>query len=667
MATLSKSLKCLYAKKVILRNPIWLFAMLCLSSSSLLANRFYEPLNPILDSLTIHLEDDLSPQERTDVLLELSKEWSSINQETASKYAEQAIKSAEESQDSSRLLDAKIQQSNLLVNFSQSYPSGVALLTESLDLARALKKPAKEFRALYLLGYVHTRMESFNLALQYFQLALILATENGYEQDQTDILMRIAEVLEFENRQKEAQAYYDNVIERESRNDYADTPPETMVYLGVHFERTKDYPKALQFFRRSIPKFEQSDSPRWVAYIWSQIALVEFEMGNEKSALESGMKGLQIAEQNQLKKELVDNHENLSVIHDSLGNHKEALYHFRELTQINDDIYSVEKAAQFASIQANHDLVLKELTLQQTKVENELQANRLRIIYISTFLILFLVAVLVYFAYRRYRLKKNINLQLEGRGELKNLSMSEVVKQLRTEVEHHQETREQLEKSNEELNHFLYKSSHDLRGPLVSVLGLISLAELEGCTESERDQYLNLIRVSTTRISHKLDALLHATRLKEKELEIQPVNLQKLIQESIAELMEGDESIPVDVLVDVAPGLTLETDEVLMKTLVSNLVENGIRFRDPDRQPAQVWVSARFQGPKLLFKVRDNGLGIPASEHEKVFEMFVRSDFKQGGSGLGLYLVKKIVEKLDGIISLRSKVGDGTVVEVLLG
>gem|GEM_PF-6577552 len=665
MADLIRSMACIPFNKILLRKPIGVLAMILFAFQPAFSD-YVDPAYFRLDSLESALERAKEQTERAAILIQLADEWSSQDQDKAMLYATEATQTASANQDSSLLLDAKIMKADLLVNYQQSYPAGIKLLNQSLELARSLQQHAKELRVLNMLGYVHSRMDSYNLAHQYFQLALTVATTHGFEDSRTNILLRIAEVLEYEGKPEEASAYYNSVLEKESQNDFANTSPENLVYLGHHYQVIQDHEKALDLFQRSIPKFEESGNPRWSAYVWSQIALEEYAQGDYSASLKSGEKGLEIAEQNALTKELADNHANLSTIHDSLGNFQKALYHFKAYHRVNNEMYSVEKAAQFASIQAQHELVLKELSLKQTEVENELQSNRVRILYGSALIVFFLVVVIVYFAYRRYRLKKNINLQLEGRGELKNLSMSEVIKQLRFEVEDHQETREQLEKSNEELSHFLYKSSHDLRGPLVSILGLISLTEMENTTDTERDHYLNLIRTSTTRISHKLDSLLHATRLKDKPLELEPVNLHVLVKETIEDLLSKEESPAVEVLVDVTNDLTITTDKVLMQTLIFNLVENGIRFRNPERDPAQVWVSVRLEGNNLILKVRDNGVGIPESEREKVFEMFVRSDFKRGGSGLGLYLVQKIVEKLDGKIDLQSKVGDGTSVKVTL-
>ena len=619
----------------------------------------------VRDSLSALLETNLPDNQRVEILLQLSVSVQSNDHQKALAYTEDALELAQEAGDSLGILNACYYKGRILVAFAHDFEKGAFHLQKAALLARQLHQPQQELGSLRLLGYVQHSLQNFDQALKLYERAMELAVEQGDRSIRIDILLKLAEVHTAKGDTAVGGTYYRTVLELEEKDDFASAAPETLVALGMYFETGGDPQAAQDFFQRALVLFEATENHRWHAFTYGRLSIVQLEMGKGEEALQSGLQGLGIAEKYHLNKELADNHLRLSMVYDSLGNHKRALYHFRELSRLKEEVFSLEKADQINTLQAEYELSLKEEALERSNLENELQSKRIKITYLAAGLVIFVLGFLALIVYRGYRQKMRINTQLEDRVELKDMALGDMVKQLRDEITLHEETRAQLETSHEELNHFIYKSSHDLRGPLASVIGLVSLAEMDIPGE-EKAKYLHLIRVSTEKISTKLDSLVHATHLKEKELEISPIDLSALVKEVTQTIEERSPKPHPEVDLQLEPNLILKSDPTLITNLLSNLIENGFRFMEPSRENPMVRIKTNQEGEGIRILIEDNGQGIPSSELDRVFEMFVRTDFKKGGSGLGLYVVKHILERLNGEIDLSSTEGEGTSVHVLL-
>jgi len=228
-----------------------------------------------------------------------------------------------------------------------------------------------------------------------------------------------------------------------------------------------------------------------------------------------------------------------------------------------------------------------------------------------------------------------------------------------TDITDRKKAEQKLKEKNNELDAFVYKASHDLRGPLTSIIGVTNLTKLE-ITDPQSLHYFDLVNQSATRLDLILSELLDATRINKAAIQPEQVDIKALTQEvftSVAHL-ETDASVSLEVDMDLP---LLFYDPRLLRSLIQNLVVNAILYRNPNAHPSWVKVAARRQDQWLILSFADNGLGIPKRIQERVFEMFFRGNTASKGSGLGLYIVKNAIEKLGGSISFDSKEGEGTI------
>ena len=217
---------------------------------------------------------------------------------------------------------------------------------------------------------------------------------------------------------------------------------------------------------------------------------------------------------------------------------------------------------------------------------------------------------------------------------------------------------EELRKTNSELDQFVYSTSHNLRAPLASVLGLISV--LEGTTDSdERAQYLQLIESSIHRLDETIHEIIDYSRNARVDVKRETIQFREIIADILDGLYFLRSSIDIDVRLSISKDIHFISDSNRLRTIFNNLLSNAIKYFNPHvAQPfVAITITPQRQGVKII--VQDNGVGINKAALDKVFDMFYRASNHASGSGLGLYIVKESVQKLSGDISLASDLGKG--------
>jgi PAS domain S-box-containing protein len=232
--------------------------------------------------------------------------------------------------------------------------------------------------------------------------------------------------------------------------------------------------------------------------------------------------------------------------------------------------------------------------------------------------------------------------------------------QLRKENTEHIKTAERLKVINKELDTFVYRASHDLKGPLASMLGLLNIAtgELAGNPTAER--YLGLMDRAANRLDRILVDLIEATQVKQGAVEYAELTVTPFVQQIIESLSGRPNFDKMAFTLDIEPDMKVMTDKKYFLSIIQNYIDNSIKYRDPKKEPCLSHISIREEGDFIQIAVKDNGLGIEADVRHRVFDMFFRGTKEATGSGLGLYIVQQSAEKLGGRVWLESEFGVGS-------
>jgi PAS domain S-box-containing protein len=223
----------------------------------------------------------------------------------------------------------------------------------------------------------------------------------------------------------------------------------------------------------------------------------------------------------------------------------------------------------------------------------------------------------------------------------------------------------ELQRTNNDLDNFVYTASHDLKSPIGNMEGLSNLLRdiLQGKLEEEDKQLLDMLAEAIDKLKQTIADLAEITKVqKELHAKLEPLRFEHVLQDVIADIdglvKEADASVTAD----------FKVKELLyarknLRSIVYNLVSNAIKYRDPNRPP-EVSLTTYLEDDYVVLQVRDNGLGIKKGQQHKLFTMFKRLHNHVEGTGIGLYIVKRIIENNGGRIELESELGEGTTFRV---
>lgn len=199
--------------------------------------------------------------------------------------------------------------------------------------------------------------------------------------------------------------------------------------------------------------------------------------------------------------------------------------------------------------------------------------------------------------------------------------------------------------------------SHDLRAPLRSILGFSrALGEsLEGKLDDEAQQHLDRVLRAGQRMQAMLDDLFRLLKLSAIDSSFTSVDVNSVLADVMENLRDDLDRAGATVTHDALP--SVRGNRTLLSQVLQNLIANAIKFRGSE--PPRIHISAAAAGDAYRFGVSDNGIGIPPDDHERIFQLFQRRDTSTPGTGVGLTLCKRAVEKLGGKIWIDSKIGAG--------
>jgi light-regulated signal transduction histidine kinase (bacteriophytochrome) len=233
-------------------------------------------------------------------------------------------------------------------------------------------------------------------------------------------------------------------------------------------------------------------------------------------------------------------------------------------------------------------------------------------------------------------------------------------RQLQTEIDERKRAAEELSRSNRDLEQFAYVASHDLQEPLRIVAGYLQLLErrYKNQLDSNADEFIQFAVDGAARMQNLITDLLAYSRVGTQARQLTPVDCNTILDRALANLRRTLEENSAVVHHDPLP--VIKGDAAQLVQLLQNLIGNAIKFRS-DRPP-EIHVTAEKQDGHWLFSVRDNGIGIEPQYHDRIFIIFQRlhTREKYPGTGIGLAICKRIVERHGGRIWVESKSGEGS-------
>ncbi|NOS91674.1 MAG: tetratricopeptide repeat protein [Cyclobacteriaceae bacterium] len=595
----------------------------------------------------------------------------------------EALKVAEEK---SFLNDEVLALIGISRNFYRLKQSAMAnqFVGKALQLAEANRFTSDVARAYNQKGLILKFEKKYDSAILFFEKSLAIRKNTNDKKGTASTLANIGETQEAKGNLKEALRYLLESIQLKEEILHQSGMAWGYYDLGSVYTKLGNYPEAHRYLTLAEKTARLTRHGIVLVNIYETRRNLLGMQGRTREALQFSI----------LFEKLKD-----SVTNSALSNRILSLQSNYELDKRNQEI---------RLLQANDQLQQKALENQQEKIDNQ------RIIILISILGLAVAGVLFYQLFRSSHQTKSLNKQLQEKNEEvtaqseelseannalqkvntelgerseeilaqaeelteANASLTELNKALAEKQEEIQAQSEELRESNEiirqlneglelkvtdrtrqleqaykELDTFFYRSSHDFRRPLTTFMGLAEVAKIT-VKDQNALHLFEKVRETAVNLDRMLIKLQSISDVGAQQFVYKEVSLNLLLEAAFDSFREAIDRKKIRYQVHMQGVQTFYSYPAFLKIIIENLIENAVQFCRPQEAMIDLFVSEKDGG--LQFIIKDNGIGIEKEYQDRVFDMFFRGSEQSKGNGLGLYIVKKAVEKLGGQLSFES-------------
>ncbi|MTI40705.1 PAS domain-containing sensor histidine kinase [Fulvivirga lutimaris] len=223
----------------------------------------------------------------------------------------------------------------------------------------------------------------------------------------------------------------------------------------------------------------------------------------------------------------------------------------------------------------------------------------------------------------------------------------------------------ELSDRNFELDQLVYKTSHDLRSPLSSILGLVNVAKMDTET-TDKSEYIEQIGFSIHRLDDFVRSMLNYAKASRVDVTLEEIDIKEIIDSCLKDLAFLETYNKVKTNISIKGNSSIKTDKLKLKIILSNIISNAFKYMDDSKPEPYLNIDIITSTKELKITISDNGIGIEEEHLPKIFDMFYRATELSQGSGLGMYIVKQSVDKLEGTVTISSKFKEGTTFNISL-
>jgi len=270
------------------------------------------------------------------------------------------------------------------------------------------------------------------------------------------------------------------------------------------------------------------------------------------------------------------------------------------------------------------------------------------------------LALKYHIAYHKNR--KSV-IEKDSSDKLKGMEAIWRAETLERETEIQKTKNAEISKKNTELDNFVYRVSHDLRGPISSLIGLYNIVKKE-ITDELSIYYFDLYNRQINRLNNIIIDLIELTKVKDWHVQKDKIDFIQIVDDCLSSFNYLPKYAKVDIQLNIDEKINFLSDKSLVNTIIQNLIENGIKYARNEKPFLKIDIQKEDEN--LSIKVSDNGIGIDEIYHKKIFDMFFRACEEVSGTGLGMYILSKAIEKLEGNVQLESKLGVGSTFKITI-
>lgn len=550
---------------------------------------------------------------------------------------------------------------------------------EALELCKAKNFKNEEIRAMIVLSWNYSASNQLTLALETAQQALAESQQHNFLSEEAAAENILGSVYSKQEQQTNALLHFNRALALRKKLGDALGESHILGNMSTTYMQLKRYQEAISYIERSIVISDSLHDTMILA--WNYLRLAKAHIGlNQLGEAETYLKKAEqktnlneLGKTRDAKRLLLDIYESKKTIRMAQGRDHEALQLYELYEHLKDSLDNTAMADKILSLQAYYqvDKQKQEIQLQQDQIHlQQSEIKKQRIIIAAVVFGLAVLAALLYLAYYSYTKFRKLNRELQERSEEIQAQSEELTEsnQLITTLNQNleakvQERTQALAQAYQELDTFFYRSSHDFRRPLTTFMGLAEVANIMVKDEVALDLFRKVkeTAINLDRMIFKLQSI---SEVGMEHLTSKRVSLRKAVEDACHHFNVELRETGMKVEIQLPEHLSIETYPSLLKIVLENIIENAIRFRGPVNPTLSITGRAMAEGIEL--SIVDNGIGIESEYIDRVTDMFFRGSIQSNGNGLGLYLVKKAMEKLNGQFQFSSIYTKGSTVTIVL-
>ena len=527
---------------------------------------------------------------------------------------------------------------------------------KSLDLAKKIGDKPTILNTLLNIGVTYDNIGDYDNCLKYYHEALLYADDN----DKASLALLesyIAEVyLSLKNKEK-AEEYLKRAVE----NSRAANDTKSLIWAYSSLGRIqldkKNYKEAENYFKESLNLARKIDYKLEIIHSLTDLGKYYNKIGNFTESEKHLTEASALSEELKSLSDLSLIYSEFASLYYNHQNFKKAYEYQKKYKQYSDSLFVISYNEKTAELQAKHELKQKDRETALLKNENELQKKIISSQKIIALIISLLAIVSIIFIWLVLR---NRNKILNTKNLL--LIKNEEIENNRKEIS---EKNEVLGGLNATKDKFFSIIAHDLRNPIAAFVNISDLLEqdYEIISDADKKEIISQMNVSSKNLIRLLENLLTWARLSNDKIDVYPekVVMLDIIEASIHPYLQFAQNKKIKLNINVPVDLLITTDKFIFQTIIGNIVNNAIKFSN---QHSEINIVLVAQNGKCTFSVKDNGIGIEESQLRNIFILGKISTgsgtMGESGTGLGLVLVKELVDKLNWKIEVKSKVNSGS-------
>jgi signal transduction histidine kinase len=557
------------------------------------------------------------------------------------------------------------------------YDSSLSYHFKSLEIREDAGDKLGVGRAQNNIGLVYYKLQNHERALEYYLQSLETKKELHDSVGVYLVLTNIGLCYNGLGNHRKAIESFEEALDICKINCSESALKEANLGLGRAYHSAKEFEKAKSYFLISLGIARKLNDIRFVIENLINLGLNETSLKDYNQSLVYLNEAFTLSQGSNFTELKIDIYKELSKTYNALSDFKNAALSQEKYIILKDSIYSGDLIKNLARIQTNYDqrenLKTIRLNAENIKLKDEqIQRQRLQYFFIVLVTILIIVLAMVLLWANRKQHVHNAALSeakrvIEEQNEKLKITNEELDHRVQEKTQDLFDTNETLIQVNDELDNFVYRTSHDLRGPLVTLKGVCNVAMLD-VKDSLAQDYLKRLDLTAAKLNAILTRLLVVNQVNHTEIEASKVNVKFAVDEVIA--LEKEKGIPPRLKIDynIDQDVNLISDIRLVKMILENLIDNGIKFYNTsDRINPYVTVKInKGKRGNVRIYVEDNGIGINSVDKDQIFHLFVRASERSETGGIGLYLTKLAAQRLGGGVKLLETSDKGSKFLVLL-